>query len=101
MHTLVRVTQQADGFLLKGQKEVTRITYAANVPGRHALAATAPVFMGQPSARVLRYGSAAQHQDLYLATVISAGTKPVKLSLEKTAGRLRIQIGNQGFVLPL
>jgi len=49
----------------------------------------------------LRYGSAAQHQDLYLATVISAGAKPVKLSLEKTAGRLRIQIGNQGFILPL
>lgn len=82
MHTWLPIKVEADSVLIRGKRQKLRVTYAADVPCAVFTGITCPT-TPRPGATVLRWCTKARsHQHVTTATVLSPGTRKIKVSAD-------------------
>lgn len=90
-HTMADLTARKDGALLKEKKGALQVAFAASVPCEVRQAAPAMTSPSKRDPRTLRWCTIGQHYKMALATLLTPGRTPGRISLEESRNRLILQ----------
>ena len=101
MHTFTHVQANAAGAVLKGKNSSVRVSCACTVPAVFCQAAAPPSQPAYPAPTVLRWVTEAPtHTDVTLATLLSPGRSPARVSIEADGrGKIVRSTGQMGSVV--
>ncbi len=101
LHTHAEVRELKSTARLHGAREKLKLAFAANVPALLAFATTAPTTPTVTPARMLRWCTAALHQDMLLATLIVPGSGAASVNVTRKGSLFAIGVKAPGLAMTL